>query len=130
MTVRRSGNARRGRLILWVIVFADLRRAVFIGPAIYNRLEIKVTVARRAGRLPFQRVGSPGISTRGRPEEYAVEEIDDERNLAGHQCDRADGDELIERLQVGERFVVVWVSQPPREAFHPQDVHREEHEVQ
>ena len=38
--------------------------------------------------------------------------------------------ELVERQQVPERFVVIRIGQPPREADHAQDVHREEHAVQ
>ena len=44
--------------------------------------------------------------------------------------DRAPRHELVQRQQVAERLVVVRIGQPPREADHAQDVHREERAVE
>ena len=53
-TARRSRIVRR-RLSLRIVIGVDFRRAVFVRPAVDDRLEIEVAVARRAGGRPFQR---------------------------------------------------------------------------
>src|SRR4051794_26930576 len=102
MRGRRRRLVLRRRLRLRKVISTYFRRTVFIRPAVNHRLEIEVAVARRTGRLPFECVGVPRISTRGRSEEYAVEEIQDEDDLRGYHQHRANGHELVERQQVFE----------------------------
>ena len=62
VSATRSAICVRRRLRLRVVVGVDFRRAVFVRPAVDDRLEVEVAVARRAGRLPFQAVRVPRIA--------------------------------------------------------------------
>ena len=93
----------RRRLGLRIVIGVDFRRAVFVRPAINDRLEIEVAVARRAGGRPFQRVGVPGIAPDARAEEDAVDEVDGKDDLVATMPMAQIGDELVQRLQVRRR---------------------------
>ena len=81
-----AGRTVWRRLSLRIVVGVDFGRAVFVRPAIDDRLEIEIAVARRAGGRPFQAVGVPRIAAGLGPEEDAVDEVDGEDDLRGAPC--------------------------------------------
>src|SRR5262245_49112920 len=91
------------RLCLRVIVFVNFRGVVFVGTTVNDRLKVEVAVTRWARGLPLEAVGVPRVSADALPEEHAVEEINDEENLAGDEQDRRDGHEDVDVFQVLER---------------------------
>ena len=113
----------RRRLCLRIMIAPRLWRTIFVGSAVYDWLEVKVAVPRRAGRRPLQRVGSPRIPSNRLAEEYAADEIPSEDYLNCNHRDRADRHELVHWQQMFERVVMVWVRQPSGKSNDAQNMH-------
>src|SRR6185503_5938429 len=75
------GPLRLFRLELWTEVAGRTRDAVFVGPAVHDRLAQEVAVSRRRRRGPLQRGRIPRVPIDRFPPLDAREEIDDERDL-------------------------------------------------
>src|SRR5205085_599610 len=73
----------RRRLNLRIKVVGHLRRGILIGPAVDDRLEIEISMSRRAGGGPFQRVGMPRVAPHLLAVENAVDEVHHENDLRG-----------------------------------------------
>ena len=88
-----------------------------------------VAVRGRRGGRPLEPVGLPRVVAGLLPRERAPEEVDEEQDLRGAEDQRADGDELVDGLEVLQELVLVGIVDAPEVPGDPDVVHREEHAV-
>src|SRR5262249_3820785 len=137
---RRSGirSVRRGSSRLRLqpprlreVVLCDQRRAVLVRAPVHGGERAReVTVRRRRGGLPLERVRVPRVLLCPLAREHAPEEVDDENQLARAEDERAVGDERVHRLERLQEVVLRRVVDAAHVAADAEDVHREEGPVE
>src|SRR5262245_26647118 len=111
-------------------VLRDLWRTEFVRPPIDHGRSEEITVRRWRRRIPLQSIRSPGIFCSPRASKQRPDKVDHKENLRRPQAQCRHGDKRVHAIERLQELIVHGVVDAPHMTAHPQEVHREEGQVE